>query len=228
MIMPSDKDYQETKQLKKSGLPLASPFREIADWIASEYGVQVLNVRYEILAVNDRPRLNVILEWDRDAEKFRDRTATPGLAYMLCNFDHGKQDRVLQQFKRLLVEQNIQGIVTDRMFVIFSSFEAAATIEANEMVTESDLDRLKQRLANPDLWLISRWSCTATFFFYTSAQAEEYEAKGLREVYTKEYLQLVKPWDEFGYITQSAILVRFDSKQNFDTNYQSNWFYYRK
>lgn len=219
MIMPSDKDYQETKRLKKSGQVLASPFRELADWIASEHYVRVLNIHHDTVIPDRRPRLNVILEWERDQEKFQDRRG---------NFDQTKQDRILKQFKRLLVEQHIQGTVTDRLFVIFSAFEAVARIEANEKVTEADLDSLKRALANPDLWHISRLFDSATFFFYTAAQAEGYEAKGLRKVYAEEYLRLVKPHDEFGYVARTGILVAFDSKENFDTNYQGNWYYYYK
>lgn len=217
MIMPSDQDYLETKRLKKSGRPLASPFLELADWIASEYDVRVLNIRYDTVIPDKRPRLNVILEWERDQKKFRDGRG---------NFDQVKQDSIVEQFKRLLAEQHVRGIVTDRLLVIFSAFEAVARIEANEKVTEADLDRLKRVLANPDLWHISRLFDSATFFFYTAAQAEGYDAKGLRKVYAEEYLRVVKPHDEFGYVAQTGILVAFDSKENFDTNYQSNWFYY--
>lgn len=219
MLMPSDKDYQETKRIKQSGRPLASPFREIADWIASEYGVQVLNVLYDTVIPDDRPRLSVILEWDHDAEKFRDR---------LRNYDDSKQDRVLQQFKRLLVEQNIQGIVTEGMFVIFASFEAVARIEANDKVTKADLNRLKRTLANRDLWIIYLQFDSVTFFFYTVGQAQIYEANGLKEVYAEEYMRLVKQYDEFGYIAQKGIIVYFDSKENFDRNYKGSWFNYSR
>ncbi len=217
MIMPSDKDYRETKRLKKSGRPLPSPYRELADWIASAYGVQVLNIRYETVIPDSRPRLNVILEWERDQKKFTDRRG---------NFDQGKENQIREQFERLLVEQRVREIETERLFVIFSAFERVARIEANEKVTEADLDRLKRALANPDLWHISRLFDSATFFFYTIAQAEGYEVKGLRTPYAEEYLRLVKPHDEFGYVARTGILVTFDSKENFDTNYQSNWFYY--
>jgi len=44
MIMPSDLDYKQTKQLKISGGPLPSPYRELADWIKVHYEVQVLNL----------------------------------------------------------------------------------------------------------------------------------------------------------------------------------------
>ena len=67
-----------------------------------------------------------------------------------------------------------------------------------------------------------------TFFFYTDAQAATAEVKGLRQHYAAEYARLVASFDEFGYLARGGVLVSFDSKENFDTNYQSNWFYYYK
>lgn len=32
----------------------------------------------------------------------------------------------------------------------------------------------------------------------------------------------------FGYLRKRGVSVCFDSKENFDTNYQSNWYYYYK
>jgi hypothetical protein len=50
----------------------------------------------------------------------------------------------------------------------------------------------------------------------------------MRKVYAEEYARLVEPYDEFGYLKQAGIAVYFDSKENFDTNYESNWYYYYK
>lgn len=42
------------------------------------------------------------------------------------------------------------------------------------------------------------------------------------------YFAILKPHDEFDYLVQESFTVAFDSKQNFDNNYQGNWFYYYK
>jgi len=87
---------------------------------------------------------------------------------------------------------------------------------------------LKAKLANPDLWEISRCFDSVTFFFYTDAQVKRYEAEGFREKYSREYSLLIEPYDEFGYLRKRGVSASFDSKENFDTNYQSNWYYYYK
>ena len=223
MLHPSDEEYQQSKRLKKSGGSISSPFRELAAWIASSYGVEVLDIHYDIVTrgkLPSLPRLNVILEWMQDKVKFEigDR----------FHFDKTKQDSIRVKFESLLAERGNRNFQTDQLFVIFSAFEEVARIEANERVTKDDLERLKQRLANPELWTIDRIFDCVTFFFYTDAQSAASKERGLAEQYSQEYARLVASYDEFGYLARVGVAVYFNSKENFDTNYQSNWHYFYK
>jgi hypothetical protein len=217
MITPEDGDYQQTKRLKKNGTPLESPFRELAAWVGANYGVHVLNVVYDTIEPGSRPRLTVVLETQEDAQKFR---VPPG------NFNENDQMRVKERFEAILTEQRDLRFNVARLFVIFVAFEPVARIEAHWRVTKEEISRLKARLANQDLWEIRGSFDQVTFFFYTRAQVEQSEAAGLKEIYSQEYSCLVRPYDEFGYLQKRGISVLFDSKENFDTNYKSNWFYY--
>jgi hypothetical protein len=219
MITPSDVIYQQTKRLKRSGAPLDSPFKEIAEWIAAEYRVRVLNVVFDA-ATYDRPRLIVIADTQGDALKFQNSS--------LGDYDKIVQKRVQERFETILAEQDDHRFNIDGLFVVFAAFERVARIEANESVTKNDMDQLKAKLNNNDLWEISRLFDTVTFFFYTDAQVKHYEAAGLRDAYAGEYARLVQPHDEFGYLRRRGVLAYFDSKENFDTNYESNWYYYYK
>ncbi|MCE5328206.1 MAG: hypothetical protein LLG01_17510 [Planctomycetaceae bacterium] len=221
MIVPSDSDYQETKAIKKRGKPLPSPFLELAAWVTSYYNVHVLNIRYDrdLPEAAGHSRLYVILEFERDVKLFRGDDH---------NFFQAEQGRVLQQFKQIIGELGDLRFPTERLFVVFSAFEQVARIEANQRVTEGALERLRCRLTNPELWKISRLFETATFFFMTEIQAKRADKKGLKEVYANEYARLVEPYDEFGYLAHNPIPIAFDSKENFDTNYNGSWFnYYR-
>ena len=50
------------------------------------------------------------------------------------------------------------------------------------------------------------------------------EITALRE----EYLEQLKEYDEFNVVKSEEFILRFDSKENFDNNYESNWYYYYK
>ena len=38
----------------------------------------------------------------------------------------------------------------------------------------------------------------------------------------------LKEYDEFNVVKSEEFILRFDSKENFDNNYESNWYYYYK
>lgn len=220
MLMPSDKDYQQTKRIKKDGRRLPLPFAELANWIGAKYEVEVINIIYDTVIPDSRPRLSVILELDSDAQKFRESA--------LGNFNRIDQNRIAEEFGRIVADQGAARFETDGLLVVFSSFERVARIEANESVPEAAIKRLKSQLGDDELWEISRCFDGATFFFFTDEQLRRSEEGSVRESYTREYSRLVEPHDEFGYLKRSGVTVSFDSKENFDTNYQGNWYYYYK
>jgi hypothetical protein len=187
MITPGDKDYQQTKRLKRNGTPLEPPFRELAAWVGANYGVHVLNVVYDTIEPGSRPRLAVVLETEKDAQKFR---VPPG------NFNEIDQKRVKEHFETILAEQRDLRFNTAWLLVIFEAFEPVAKLEALWSVTNEEISRLKARLANEDLWEIHRGFDQVTFFFYTRAQVKQYEAAGLRDLYSQEYSCLVRAYDE--------------------------------
>ena len=156
----------------------------------------------------------MIVETEKDVATFKD-----GL-----NFRKLDQQRVGEQFGVILSMMRETRFSTEGLFVPFVSFEPAAITEANESVTEEQVERLKNKLANKDLWKISRLFNSVTFLFFTNAQVAKYA--GLRETCSQEYLRLVEPYDEFGYVKKRGLRVHFDSKEIFDTKYNSSWFYY--
>lgn len=218
LITSSDKEYKATKRIKQGRVQLAAPFDELAAWISEKWGVTVLNVVYEGRNDLHAPRIQVILEHHDDAESFRDG----------YNFDEKKQNAIATQFLEIITRRPDHGYDVDGLFVVFSAFAPIAKEEADTRITKSEIDGLKRQIANPDLWEISRCFGHVTFMFYTDAQAEEYAANGMKNEYANKYFELLKQHDEFGYLSEDEYSVQFDSKQNFDDNYQSNWYYYYK
>ena len=70
MITPSDKEYRRAKQIKKGEKSITPPYSELADWIRSKYSVKVLNVSYCKIEPDNRPRLSIDLETERDRQVF--------------------------------------------------------------------------------------------------------------------------------------------------------------
>ena len=223
MITSSDSEYKATKRIKQGKAHLAAPFDELAAWISEKWGVTVLNVIYE--RANDLhvpslpvPRMQVILEHYDEAQKFDDG----------YNFDKTKQQAIASQFLEIINRRPDHRYDADGLFVVFFPFAPLARQEADSQLSEQEIEALKQRIGNPDLWKISRPFGHVTFLFYTDAQAEEYATMGQKEEYARKYFEILKPYDEFDYLSEDDFAVNFDSKQNFDENYESNWYYYYK
>ncbi|MBA4020651.1 MAG: hypothetical protein C0483_26120 [Pirellula sp.] len=216
MTKSTDKAYKATKRIKQGKASIAAPFNELAAWISKRWDVTVLNIIYDRRNKLHAPRLHVILESHDDAKSF-ERSA-------YC-YDKRKQIAVASRFLNLIGRQPSEYDV-DGLFVVFSAFAPIALQEADSRVSDQEVGDLKQRIDNPDLWEISRCFGHVTFFFYTDAQARDYAASGKMAEYARRYFEILKPHDEFDYLSEDEFKVAFDSKQNFDENYQSSSFYY--
>ena len=65
-------------------------------------------------------------------------------------------------------------------------------------------------------------------FVYKDSEIDEFKKSGKIDELKKEFFEMVKPVDKENYFTIDNIAVGVDSKQNFDENYESNWYYYYK
>jgi hypothetical protein len=112
--------------------------------------------------------------------------------------------------------------------VIFTSFEPVNKEEVNSSIPEGVVQNLKTEFAFNDLWKIYRQFSGTTFFLYTDKQVEESSNNGTKKYFTEKYFNLLKVYDEFDYFNRETYSIILDSKENFDKNYQSNWFYYSR
>jgi hypothetical protein len=218
MVTMFDAEYKGTKRIKQGLERLGPPFDELARWIEETWQVKVLNAIYERgdSSRAQRPRLQIIVESHSDRMKFHSG----------FNYDSAKQQAVKDRFLDTIVRKEPAQYDVDGLFVIFSAFAPIALEEADAQITDDEINALKVRVGNPDLWEISRCFGRVTFFFFTTAQLRRHVADGKKIVYAKMYFDILKAHDEFGYLDEKTFAVDFDSKQNFDENFGSSWFYY--
>ena len=233
MVTYHDKEYQLTKLIKQGKSNIDSKFQPLADWINQTYDVQTMNVIYDIINPDKRPRLQIIFEFGKDKVKFLNSN---------FNFDSEKQQAIADQFIKSLQTQGLikkESILsfltketmeykTDDLLVVFSAFEPIARDEANESVPIEQIQKLKEQIANKDIWEIKNSFSAAIFFFYTEVQVESNSKNGVKEELSQRYYDLLKQYDEFDYFKRVDYSVLLDSKENFDNKYQSNWFYYSR
>ncbi|MEO6637412.1 MAG: hypothetical protein ABIN25_03995, partial [Ginsengibacter sp.] len=98
----------------------------------------------------------------------------------------------------------------------------------NRRIPQSDVDNLKEELASKDIWKIIREFEMTTFLFFTDAQIQKYKEDGTTESMRAKYFSLLKMYDAFDYIKPTDNFIAFDSKENFDNNFSSDWFWYSR
>jgi hypothetical protein len=235
MIMPSDKEYQVTKQIMLGRQNIPFELQPLADWIDKKFDVKTINLYYDIIE-DGRPRLGVYFENREEANSFYENGE-------FTNYDSVKQNQIAFKYKEVLAEQNLleknsffdifksnnnKRYKSDNIWVYISAFEPIARIEANEGVPQDKVMQLKTKLNCIDLWEISRCFSGTTFFLYTDEQVKQYENSETRKIWADKYFDLLEPYNEFGYFKRDKFNIYLDSKENFDNNYESNWYYYYK
>ncbi len=235
MIMPSDKEYRETKQIMLGNAAMKPEFLPLAQWIDHTYGVKTINILCYTRDVGKSPYLEICFETFREKLLF---SMQNGITY-----SEEKQLSVARKFLQTLQDQEFTASsifshlkeqmkqtpnLAQDIWVVFSAFEPVARIDANLSIPQAQLDKLVQSLRNNDLWDISRGFSEATFFVYTDDQVKQYENSDTHKEWADKYFDLLEPYNVFGYFKRENFSVHLDSKENFDKNYQSNWYYYYK
>jgi hypothetical protein len=236
MVSPSDKEYKLTKQIMLGKTSMNPDFLPLADFIDKTFGVRTINIVYDTIDKGTRPRIGVYFEFEREKQSFNENNG-------VVNFDSKKQTLIADKFKQTIIEQGLikkKGLFnfgtksekekyqTESIWVYYSAFESIARDEANESVPQDKVTQLKKELNCKDLWEISRCFSGTTFFLYTDEHVKQYENSETRRIWADKYFDLLEPYNEFGYFKRHKFNIYLDSKQNFDNNYESNWFYYYK
>ncbi|MCF7567279.1 hypothetical protein L3X37_02720 [Sabulilitoribacter arenilitoris] len=233
MIFTSDKDYKSTKKIKQGVSKIKEEFEPLAKWIDQKYDVKTLNVLFDYMDnIKSHPRLQVCLEYASDKGKFMDNRT--------YNFDVRKQKEIAKKFGEITSNyelknkpswiQRILGLTykSKNLYVYFTDFESIAKIEANESIPDKEIIQLKSRLNNQELWEIDKKFDGVTFFLFTDELLKKYQDSETHKIWNGQYFHLLTNYDEFGYFKKDYFYVHLDSKENFDNNYESNWFYYYK
>lgn len=235
MIMPSDKEYIQTKKIKLGAEKMKPEFVPLAQWIDKTFDVKTINIIYDTLYEN-KPRVQICFEFEKEKNIF----LTSDITY----YDKTKQKLIAEKFKETIEQQALSkttnsllnffmpkqngGYQTENVFVIYGAFEPVAKQETTNKLTKELTDEFINSFNNQDIWTISIGFTIPTFFVYTDEKVKEYDKPEIRKMWADKYFDFVKPFDEFDYFKRENIQVYLDSKENFDKNYQSNWYYYYK
>ena len=221
MIVPSDPDYQATKRIKQGLDQLGVPETELAEALQREFGVRPLNILYEWVATAGRARLTVV---------FERYSVSAGFWSGPLEIDGAKEALVWKAFNASAMAQlpigPLSGRTGSKPFLIINAFEPIAKAECNQRIPQAQIEGFTVQFAEHGVWKFDRFGSTVTCFFQTEEQLLRSATDGSRAVIASAYARLISEHDEFGYCSAPAEQVLFDSKENLDTNYEGNLYYY--
>lgn len=235
MILPSDKEYTQTKRIILGHEEIKKEFIPLATWIDETYGVKTINIIYDTLN-NKTPRIQICFEKESEKNMF--------LVNDVSYFDKTKQQAIGKKFVETIKSQGLSRrntsilsllgfqkngpYLTNDVFVIYSAFEPVAKLEATYKIKKNQMEEFISSFRNHDIWTISVGFTIPTFFMFTNEKILEYDKPDIKKAWAEKYYEFIKPFDEFNYFQRSDIQIFIDSKENFDSNYESNWYYYYK
>lgn len=207
-----DKHFQQTRKMLLGKDTLQKEFKELADFVKERFSVQIINVICT-LEKDFYFNLELWFKYQNEADRFYKKPFT---------VDTQKANVIMNKFKQ--VTRNTYKANSVR--ISYCAFEPLAKEAANESITQSEILDLKEKLQCQDLWEISHCLSNVVFFLYKDEQIKQYEERGFVEIWSDMYLGLLKCYDEFGFFTKDSFRIKLDSKENFDTNFNSNHYYY--
>jgi len=234
LVTSSDKEYKLAKRIKQKKTEIDSGFVPFAKWISEKYEVNVLNITHEITNHDNRIRIGIAVETENDEVKFKESDER------WANYSEKIQNEIAEKYLdtcktlKVLNEKNILGITKKQkpelknIFVSASAFEPLAKEEANSLIPELKIKELLDELKNKNVWTLSRCFSSATLFVFKDEQKAEIVKSDFFKELENRYFELLKEYDEFNYWKRNEFKIGIDSKQNFDENYESSWFYYNR
>jgi hypothetical protein len=232
LITSSDKEYIQAKKVKQGKKQIDKDLVNLAEWISKEYKVKIVNIFHEIIKHDNRIKIGIAVESKADEIKFKISDE------MWAEYNEKMQSEIAEKYLylenclKISNGKTIFGKLKTRkpdlknIFVSPSAFEPLAKEEANTLIPEKIIENLTAELKREEVWTLSRCFESVTLFVLKDEHKEKIKSSEFLNELENRYFQILNEYDEFNYWKRSEFNIEIDSKQNFDENYESSWFYY--
>lgn len=230
----TEKEYKQAKEIKRGKREISEDFIPLMNWVNRHYDVNVINFTIGPKIRNKKINIGIMLEFEKDDDKFSYR---PGHSIFEENERIGKMKIEIAQkiieicskkFFDMFHLKEKHNIGVDDFNFYFDSFETMAKEEVIERISDKKLDKILKSIDSPYLWKIYADYSNVVFFTYTEEQKDEIQGSEFSIKLNKIFFDLVKGRDEFDYWKFEDFNTQFDSKENFESVYEGNWFFYSR
>jgi hypothetical protein len=209
--------FQEACAAKRGDVELSPGQTRFAAWLADRYGARLVYMLLDEIDIGPaagRPRLWLVVESAEDVAKL-ERTR-----WVL---KRGVTEAVQHQ----LVACGVQSSAAQQIVhIVPVDFSREAIRDAVSAFLDADRHALTEELAALGVWRVTGSLGQVVVFYLTQDDIEAKMANGQSDAIARRCYELVRPRDQFGYLTFANFPIVFDSKENLDANYGGSEFYY--
>ena len=218
MINQSDSDYLETKEIVLGQQSVHPRYQRLIDWIELTYQRRPINIYVDRVGPCWETRLSVIFCTEAEVGTFEDDLG--------INFNKSIQASIAAEHERLEPWYAKFSLRQKRdALVIFTSFEKVARCDVFDQVKEDALLGAVLKVFH-DIWCVKKMLSYPIIFFETDREIKGLDSGKKAEV-RDAVGSLIADLDFCGCFADD-VFIGFDSKENFEKSYQSNWFYYSR
>jgi hypothetical protein len=233
---PDDPDYLCAKRIKRGQSRVDPVYDDFLERFRARYGFAPLAVMLDEFkrptAQGEVHRLGVVLERSEQCSLFLssptsfDPRRQRAVANLLTESLRGADSQKMLGLDR---SQPGAGVRSSEILVRFLDFERVAIREVHDLAEASGREDFAASLGLRDqFWCTQRLSGPPTVFVYTDEQARALAASARPEQWADHYFEIASRYDEFAYLRRADIVIRIDSKENFEAHYSGNWYHYFK
>lgn len=220
MYTPTDRSQFQAWAIQQGNHQLVATHQTITDWISKQFGVLALDFCFERRETTkglSQQLVHVIVETADDVKRLQSNRVGNKLV----------GERFLEYFKSADVGNYVFDPTKSNVFpaetnpfpeiiVTYRPLKPPTEEMRQKMLDDEVRTTLK---AFSSVWTISQ----NVIFYYTAAQVKDNETDGTSTKINQALEQVSK---KYGFAPGSS--CSFDSKESFDRNYESNWYYYWK
>jgi len=222
MYTLTDKSQFQALAIQQGKVKLAKEHQEIMDWITIQFGVRALDFFCETREASKGSQLvHVILETLDDVKRmYAHHADNAAIAERFLNYFKSAHspDTIADPLKS--TDLSFETNPFPEIIITYGPLKELEKKILEEMLEEMLEDEKRAILKTfESVWKISN----TVVFYYTDAQVKENLMNGTSTKINVELEQADKKYEfDPGYP------YRFDSKESFDRDYESNWYYYWK
>jgi hypothetical protein len=234
MVHYTDEEYIDTELILAGKKEMNPKLQVLAKWISDEFDIEVIHLIVDYLKHLKRERLQIITKSSQESNCFKDNKKELG------NFDPVKQELVAKKYLEIVKGKSIGKTSllsilkkdaypnSKELFVCSSAFNPIAREATISKLDKKELDSFKKDINIPELWEIQTSYGGLHIFLFTDEQIENFKDTELFNQVKSKFFEVVKKHDKYNLFDSNSFGIYIDSKENFDNNYESSWFYYYK